>query len=83
MEYIYDNTRKVMLNIYNGWRFKIWTEYWAYIASSGRDLFTSGFDIRNYLKVHRQITWCNRIAGGNSLGSERLLFYLGSVDNQF
>jgi Tol biopolymer transport system component len=81
MEYIFDNTRKVMLNIMNGFRFKVWTEYWRYINGSGRDLFTSGFDARYYQKVHRQITWCHRIAGGNSVGSDRLLFYLGGVDN--
>lgn len=83
LEYIYDDTRKVMLNIFNGWRLKIWTEYWAYLDKSNRNLFTSGFDIRNYKKIHRQITWCNRIAGGNSMGTDRLLFYLGGVDNQF
>lgn len=81
MEYIFDNTRKVMLNILNGLRFKVWTEYWQYADNTGRNLFTSGFDIRHYQKVHRQITWCNRIAGGNSLGTDRLLFYLGGVDN--
>ncbi|MES2679159.1 MAG: hypothetical protein V4635_04705 [Bacteroidota bacterium] len=81
MEYIFDNTRKVMLNIMNGFRFKVWTEYWRFQDKERRDLFTSGFDARHYLKIHRQITWCNRIAGGNSLGTDRLIFYLGGVDN--
>ena len=80
-EYVFDNTRKIMLNIMNGFRFKVWTEYWQYADSKGNNLFTSGFDARHYLKIHRQITWCNRLAGGNSLGSKRLLFYLGGVDN--
>jgi hypothetical protein len=81
LEYIFDNTRKVMLNIYNGLRFKVWTEYWRFYDEKKRDLFTSGFDARHYQKVHRQITFCNRIAGGNSLGTDRLIFYLGGVDN--
>jgi hypothetical protein len=81
LEYIFDNTRKVMLNILNGLRAKVWTEYWAQTDKGGVDLFTSGFDVRHYQKVHRQITWCNRLAGGNSLGSSRLLFYMGGVDN--
>lgn len=81
LEYIYDNTRYVMLNIMNGFRFKIWTEYWRYHSEEKRDLFTSGFDARHYQKVHRQITWCNRLAGGNSLGTDRLIFYMGGVDN--
>ena len=81
LEYIFDNTRKVMLNILNGFRFKVWTEYWKFNDAKPRDLFTSGFDARHYQKVHRQITWCNRLAGGNSLGTDRLIFYLGGVDN--
>lgn len=81
LEYIYDNTRKVMLNILNGFRFKIWTEYWKFQDKENRDLFTSGFDARHYQKVHRQITWCNRLAGGNSMGTDRLIFYMGGVDN--
>jgi Tol biopolymer transport system component len=81
LEYIYDNTRAVMLNILNGFRFKIWTEYWKFKSDVPRDLFTSGFDARHYQKVHRQITWCNRLAGGNSLGTDRLIFYMGGVDN--
>lgn len=81
LEYVFDNTRKVMLNILNGFRFKVWTEYWQFVGNGNRSLFTSGFDARHYLKIHRQITWCNRLAGGNSLGSDRLIFYLGGVDN--
>jgi hypothetical protein len=81
VEYVFDNTRNVMLNIMNGFRFKIWTEYWQIKDDENRNLFTSGFDARHYQKIHRQITWCNRIAGGNSAGTDRLIFYLGGVDN--
>lgn len=82
-EFIFDNTRNVMLNILNGLRGKVWVEYWRLIKNERRDLITSGFDFRHYQKLHRQITWCNRIAGGNSLGTDRLLFYMGGVDNWF
>lgn len=81
LEYIFDNTRNIMLNILNGFRFKIWTEYWKYTDGGTRDLFTSGFDARHYQKIHREMILCNRLAGGNSLGSDRLIFYLGGVDN--
>ncbi len=81
LEYVFDNIRNVMLNIQNGCRLKIWSEYWQFTNKSQRNLITSGFDARHYLKIHRQITWCNRFAGGNSLGTDRLIFYLGGVDN--
>src|SRR5690606_517035 len=35
LEYIYDNTRNIMLNIMNGLRFKIWTEYWQISETKG------------------------------------------------
>jgi len=82
-EFIFDNTRNVMLNILNGLRGKVWVEYWRLLNLERRDLITSGFDFRHYQKIHRQITWCNRIAGGNSLGTDRLIFYMGGVDNWF
>ncbi len=82
-ELVYDDTRNVMLNIMNGFRGKIWVEYWRLIKDSRHDLITGGFDLRHYQKIHRQITWCNRIAGGTSWGTDRLLFYLGGVDNWF
>jgi hypothetical protein len=82
-ELVYDDTRNVMLNIMNGFRGKIWVEYWRLIKDKRHDLITGGFDLRHYQKIHRQITWCNRIAGGTSWGTDRLLFYLGGVDNWF
>lgn len=82
-EYVFDNTRRVMLNIYNGWRLKVWGQYWQMPDSLNRQLVVGGFDVRHYQKVHRQMTWCNRLAGGTSFGSDRLVYYLGGVDNWF
>ncbi|MDZ4664419.1 MAG: hypothetical protein SGJ15_06040 [Bacteroidota bacterium] len=82
-ELVYDDTRNVMVNIMNGFRGKVWGEYWRKIKKERHDLITAGFDVRHYQRIHRQITWCNRLAGGTSLGTDRLLFYLGGVDNWF
>lgn len=81
LEYIFDNTRKRGLNLYNGTRFKVWGEYWRKITEEQHDLLTIGFDIRNYKKIHRDLIWANRFAGATSLGSDRLIYYLGGVDN--
>ena len=81
LEYIFDNTRKRGLNLYNGTRFKLWSEYWRLIKEQQHDLFTFGFDFRNYKKIHRDLIWCNRFAGATSLGTDRLIYYLGGVDN--
>ena len=81
VEYVFDNTRKKGLNLYNGTRFKVWAEYWRLIKEQQHDLFTFGFDFRNYKKIHRDLIWANRFAGATSLGTDRLIYYLGGVDN--
>ena len=53
------------------------------IKTEQHDLITYGFDIRAYKKVHRDLIWCNRLAYGGSLGSDRLIYYLGGVDSWF
>lgn len=83
LEYIFDNTRKRGINLYNGVRAKVWAEYWRLIKGERHDLITFGFDIRAYKKVHRDLIWCNRLAGGSSLGTDRLIYYLGGVDSWF
>jgi Tol biopolymer transport system component len=81
VEYIFDNTRKRGLNLYNGTRFKMWCEYWRLIKEEQHDLVTFGFDVRNYKKIHRDLIWANRLAGASSLGTDRLIYYMGGVDN--
>jgi Tol biopolymer transport system component len=83
LEYIFDNTRKRGLNLFNGVRAKVWVEYWRLISNQQHDLITGGFDIRTYKKVHRDLIWCNRLAGGTSGGSDKLIYYLGGVDSWF
>lgn len=81
IEYIFDNTRKRGLNLFNGTRFKLWAEYWRLVKEEQHDLLTFGFDFRNYKKIHRDLIWANRIAGATSQGKDRLIYYLGGVDS--
>jgi hypothetical protein len=86
MEYVFDNTRPKGLNLYNGWRLKVFGEYYRGInihsLEKRQDMVNAGFDIRHYLKVHRDLIWANRIAGASSWGTDRICYYLGGVDNQ-
>lgn len=85
MEYVFDNTRPRGLNLFNGWRLKIFGEYYRQInvdsLTKRHDLIVLGGDIRHYLKVHRSLIWANRLAGSTSLGTDRLCYYLGGIDN--
>lgn len=83
-DYVFDNTRSRGLNLYNGMRAKVFGEYLRLVDLNKRhDLIVLGFDVRHYQKVHRDIIWANRLAGSTSLGTDRLIYYLGGVDNWF
>src|SRR6202008_4972246 len=60
---------------------KMWVEYWRMIKEEKHDLLTFGFDVRDYRKIHRDLIWANRLAGASSWGSDRLIYYMGGVDN--
>lgn len=81
LEYVYDSSRPRGLNLYNGWKAKVFGEY--YIEPSGQrtDMQVVGFDVRNALPLHRELTWVNRVAGSASMGSRKVLFFMGGVDN--
>jgi WD40 repeat protein len=80
-EIIYDNTRKRMVNIYYGTRFKIFGEYYRELTSARSDMVVLGIDFRKYTRIHRELIWANRFAASTSFGPTKLLYYLGGVDN--
>ena len=40
-----------------------------------------GADVRNDTKIHRTLIWANRLAGATSIGSQRLMYYMGGIDS--
>lgn len=95
LEFVFDNTIKKGLNLYNGTRYKLFAEYyqiWDVKRTNGangevlkttkdHNMVVLGLDIRHYQKVHRDIIWANRLAASTSLGSQKLIYYMGGVDN--
>jgi hypothetical protein len=82
-EYIFDNVINRGLNLYNGTRLKLFGEYFKQVNIPKTSLFAFGFDIRNYLKIHREIIWANRLAGSTSFGDQKIIYFMGGVDNEF
>jgi len=80
-EYIFDNTIRRGLNIFYGTRYKVFTESYLQVNGKADDLHVLGFDFRHYIKIHRDLIFASRFATSTSLGSARLVYYLGSVDN--
>ncbi|MEE9437630.1 MAG: hypothetical protein V3V14_01440 [Saprospiraceae bacterium] len=93
LEYIYDNTIDIALNIKHGTRYKFFVEAineFKFDLIDGIDLdpsigFTSiiGFDARHYFPVFRHSVFAVRAAGATSFGSKNNLYYLGGVNNSF
>jgi len=81
LAYIFDNTRNLGTNLYQGTRFKLFAEAYQQINGDFSDLYSIGGDFRHYVKIHRTLIWANRFAAGASFGKSRLIYYLGSVDN--
>ncbi|MFC2121299.1 hypothetical protein ACFLTI_06875 [Bacteroidota bacterium] len=80
-EYIFDNTRNLGINLYQGSRFKVFGEWYKSVNRQNTNVFVLGADFRHYIKIHRTLIWANRAAVSNSFGSGRLIYYLGGVDN--
>lgn len=83
VEYVYDNTIKRGLNLFNGTRYKVFAEYYHNFDNNNGGMWTAGLDYRKYTRVHGPVIWANRLAFGTSFGPEKLVYFLGGVDNQF
>lgn len=97
VEYVEDHTIAVGQNLYNGVRFKVWAEIHKQFTIEPDTIFNNlklklpnfddsyfgvvAADFRYYQKIHKTLTWCNRVAIGHSYGTRRLLYYLGGVDS--
>ncbi len=84
LEYIYDNTINPAENIWNGLRWKVYTELFLPFngssEASSKMITNVGFDARNYLKIYRNFIWAVRASGDFSFGDAKLIYYLGGED---
>ncbi|MES2628052.1 MAG: hypothetical protein V4616_03700, partial [Bacteroidota bacterium] len=80
VEYVYDNTLKRGLNLYNGTRFKIFAQYLQSTSEKKSDMQVFGIDFRHYEKLHRSLILATRFSASTSLGNRRLLYFMGGVD---
>ncbi len=80
-ELIYDNTKNLGPNLFDGTRFKIFGEYYQSIKETDVNMAVVGIDYRNYQRLHRTLIWANRFAYSTSFGNNKLIYYMGGVDN--
>jgi hypothetical protein len=91
-EYVFDNTIDVMTDIKRGFCAKAFFEFHKEIPTQLVDgvrlpawnykYFTEiGFDARYYLKIYKQMTLAARMSFATSLGNDKMIHYLGGLDN--
>ncbi|HSC54105.1 MAG TPA: hypothetical protein VLC98_10805 [Phnomibacter sp.] len=89
-EYVYDNSLLKTKNIYNGLRWKVYTDVIAGLEKSQLQpsedpkrqfTFNVGADARYYVPIHRNFIWALRGAMDISWGNQKLIYYLGGADS--
>ncbi len=80
-EVIFDNTRERGMNTLFGTRGKLFGEYYQKINDLDQHMVVMGGDLRHYLPLHRTFIWASRLAASTSFGNNRLMYYMGGVDN--
>lgn len=88
IEYVHDNTLTPATNIWKGLRYKIYTDLFSRlndpnVPGEGRLMYNIGADVRHYLPIYRNLIWAVRGAADFSFGDQRVIYYLGGVDNWF
>ncbi len=81
LELIFDNIKRLGINLNEGTRFKVFGEAYKQVNTTESDLYVAGIDFRHYIRVHRSLIWANRFAASGSFGRSPLIYYLGGVDN--
>lgn len=92
LEYVYDNTLEKEINFLNGTRYKAWVEvvkkFDLNLFEEGETLtFNKGFmtvlgvDARHYQPLDKHSIFAARLFASTSFGSERIIYYLGGVEN--
>jgi hypothetical protein len=92
LEYVFDNTLDVDMNLKNGTRYKVWVDFVKRFNADFDDKFTFafkegfmgvlGFDARHYERILKHSVLAVRAAGATTFGKERTLYYLGGTDNE-
>jgi len=80
LEFVHDATEDIQFNIPKGLKFKTFFEYYKNLNNKGSNIYNIGFDLRYYLKIHRNMIWANRLAYASSFGTQKILYFLGGVD---
>ncbi len=81
VEYVFDNSEPIGLNMRQGLRGKVAFENYTSGFGEGQSFSKLYLDFRNYQKIFREITFASRLYAGGFFGKNSPYFMLGGVDN--
>ncbi|MBR4787914.1 MAG: PD40 domain-containing protein [Bacteroidales bacterium] len=81
LEYIFDSSKELYTNLWRGTKLKMFAEYEQRAERETMNLFVVGLDARRSFKLYRNMTLALRAAASTNVGSARLVYYMGGVDN--
>ena len=90
MEYVFDNTLDIDVNLKSGIRSKVFVEVvkrfkfdfdpFTFDPNDGV-MTVIGLDARHYKRILRHAVFATRLHGASSIGSEKILFFAGGMNN--
>ncbi|MEO1049600.1 MAG: translocation protein TolB [Bacteroidota bacterium] len=80
-ELIFDNSIVKDMNIIEGFRGKVTFKHLESVNEADLGFSEVSIDLRNYQKVHREITFATRLFYGKFFGSNPQTYLLGGMDN--
>jgi len=81
IEYIYDDSEPLGLNMRQGLRGKIAFENYTGGFNAGESFSKLYIDVRNYQKIFREITFASRLYAGGFFGKNSPYYMLGGIEN--
>ncbi len=80
-ELVFDNTKTHGLNLHEGTRGKLQFQSYNSLSDPSKNFSKLRLDVRNYFRVHREITFATRLNYGKFFGASRQHFLMGGMLN--
>lgn len=78
----YDKFIKTATNAMEGTRGHLYFQQYLNSANRNNNMYAAGWELRYYKPLWHHIIWANRFAGAFSGGRSRMLYRVGSVENE-
>lgn len=78
---IFDNTVEKEFNIFHGTKALLEISSHVHAEDQTKNFSNIRLDLRHYQKIHKEITWANRLLYGKHMGPAAKRYMLGGMDN--